>query len=820
VPVIAKEGAADRRRQVVAMITDPRNIAALLGLGGLLMVAGLIIFLWANDYFTPPVVALTLGLANAGVLLGGWSTIRYSRYQLAGRALTLLACLVMPLNLWYYHTRGLVTIEGHLWLAALAISGLYAASALILEDELFVYVFSAGIAMTGLLILADLKPSPEKFWEIARPSTLLVVLGLIGIHLERAFPIGEGCFSRRRFGAAFFRSGHALMIAGLLLVLGAQIAADWLYKPIFHVYYEKWQALPTPMVTQPWGQVLALCLILAGTYAYLYSAVVARRGRAFIYFAAAMVCWAEVQALEVLHIRLGLDVLIATLAGTGLMASAIEAQKRARMPQAPSFAIVGFLFSVAALVIGLLVYGQALSPDLKRVWQQEPPVWTYVYAMLLTAAACRYGAHVNRKSQPLVATAGYYATAAALMVAGVAALAALHLTQWEQHAPILMTLPIAYLVAARFCRGQPTEEALVGVAHAAAAVMLISGVSSAFEGFTHIVEKQWLNVMLSVFFAEAALFYGLAAIWRKHLPSIHMATAMACASLWQILTYFGVQGETYTLTFAVVGLGLLIAHRIATAAQEATSRLAEASFRSANTLLIISFVAALLMGASRIASSRVQWSFVGLSLTLAAISLLAVMLVQAGAWRRWYIVMAISQGLLTAVAIQMLSQLTVYQKLEIFSVASGLALLIAGHIGWYREDVQESETVTASLFLGSLLAGIPLAAATIYNRWNDRFLLPDEMGFLLVGILLLSTGFIFQLKSTTLVGAGLTALYWVMLLVYVPWKELNSLALIIGGGGAVVFASGLLLSIYRDRLLALPEKIHKRSGIFQVLNWR
>jgi hypothetical protein len=536
--------------------------------------------------------------------------------------------------------------------------------------------------------------------------------------------------------------------------------------------------------------------------------------------AAGMLCWAEVQALTVLQIRFGLDILIALLAGTGLMASAIESQKRARMPQAPSLAIVGFLFSVAALAIGLVVYGQALSPDLKKVWQQEPPAWTYVYAMLLTAAACRYSAHVNRNSKPLVAAAGYYATAAATMVAGVAALATLHLTQWEQHAPILMMLPIAYLVAARFCRGRPSEEAMVVVAHAAAAVMLISGLNSAFQGFTHIVEKQWLNVMLCVFFAEAAMFYGLAAIWRKHLPSIHLATAMACASLWQILTYFGVQAETYTLTFALVGLGLLIAHRLAAAAETATSRLAEASLRSANTLLIISFAAAFWMGASRIASSSVEWSFVGLSLTLAAISLVAVMLVQAGAWRRWYIVIAVSQCFLTGVAIEMLSQLTVYQKLEIFSVASGLALLVAGHIGWYREDVQENETVTASLFLGSLLAGVPLAVATIHNRWNDRFLLPDELGFLLVGILLLSTGFIFQLKSTTLVGAGLTALYWVMLLVYVPWKELNSLALIIGGGGAAVFASGLFLSIYRDRLLALPEKIHNRSGIFQVLNWR
>ncbi len=38
--------------------------------------------------------------------------------------------------------------------------------------------------------------------------------------------------------------------------------------------------------------------------------------------------------------------------------------------------------------------------------------------------------------------------------------------------------------------------------------------------------------------------------------------------------------------------------------------------------------------------------------------------------------------------------------------------------------------------------------------------------------------------------------------------------------GAVIFLTGLLLSIYRDRLLALPEKVKRREGIFRVLGWR
>ena len=38
--------------------------------------------------------------------------------------------------------------------------------------------------------------------------------------------------------------------------------------------------------------------------------------------------------------------------------------------------------------------------------------------------------------------------------------------------------------------------------------------------------------------------------------------------------------------------------------------------------------------------------------------------------------------------------------------------------------------------------------------------------------------------------------------------------------GAVVFACGIALSVYRERLLQLPEKIANREGVFKVLSWR
>ena len=190
--VVKVAGPVKPQRNILEILLDPRSIQCILGLGGALIVIGMVILLWINHYFTPPVMAVVLALGNVILLAGGLATIRYTRYQLAGKALTLLSCLVMPLNLWYCHSNDLITIDGHLWIAAVVISGLYAAAAITLKDELFVYVFSVGVTMTGLLIVADLPPSPQRFWEIASPATLLVILGLLGIHLERAFAVGDG----------------------------------------------------------------------------------------------------------------------------------------------------------------------------------------------------------------------------------------------------------------------------------------------------------------------------------------------------------------------------------------------------------------------------------------------------------------------------------------------------------------------------------------------------------------------------------------------------------------------------------------------------
>src|SRR5262249_30940202 len=136
------------------------------------------------------------------------------------------------------------------------------------------------------------------------------------------------------------------------------------------------------------------------------------------------------------------------------------------------------------------------------------------------------------------------------------------LTTWEQQVPLLMVVPILYLIASRLYRGHTAEQPLVWVSHAATGGLLVARLTAAFRGFVQ-VPGQTLNLALAGFFAEATLFYALAATFRRQALSIYLATAMACGAVWQLLSFRGVDDVYYTLTFALVGVALLIAYRFA-----------------------------------------------------------------------------------------------------------------------------------------------------------------------------------------------------------------------------------------------------------------
>lgn len=800
------------RRTVLEMLIDPQNLQWLMAVGGALMAVGLVILLWVNELFTPPTLALVMGLVNIGLLCLGWWVLRSTSKQLAGRGLTLLACLIMPLNLWYYHAHGILTVTSGLWAAGLVIAVLYLGSALILRDEMFVYVFSAGVTMTGLLFLASLPASAQEYWKVALPATLLVVLGLAGIHLERVFSEGEGPFTRRRFGLAFFWSGQAQMGLGLLIVLFAQIAGDWLRELFF-----------ARAPVGPWGDAvpwrwLALALLAAGTYAYVYSDLLVRKVGVYSYAAALTLICSLTVALRLFGLTLGLDIWIIVFAAVALAVNFAWVNISAEIPAARPLPWLGMFLLVVAVFLGLITYVRALSPDMRSVWAGHPPGLSYVAALALAALSARGSAYLLRHN-PMLTGIYFFVTGAATLLGATAILAALGLEKWSEHALLLMLLPIAYLLVAHFYRGHSPAQPLLWVSHAAAVVMLVSSFASAFDGFIQVARDR-LNLVLAGFFAEALVFYCIALVLHRQSGAVFGAAAMLAAAVWQLLTFAGVVLEVYVLTFALVGLAMLVGYRLDFGGKLERGPWADGLFQSANSFLSIALIVAACLGLSRLPSQHTTWALAGLYALLTVISLLALVLVSQQSWRRWYLIASIGEGFFCFAALVALTHLSGWQKVELFCVLAGLVLLVVGHLGWYREQERENDLVTLQLLFGSILLGAPLAIAALVDRWSNHFLVMNELGFFVSALLLLVTGVLFRLRATTITGAILSTLYFLTLLIFVPWSRLNTIALFITIGGGAIFLLGLTLSLFRDRLVAVVGKIQRREGVFQVLTWR
>lgn len=331
-----------------------------------------------------------------------------------------------------------------------------------------------------------------------------------------------------------------------------------------------------------------------------------------------------------------------------------------------------------------------------------------------------------------------------------------------------------------------------------------------------------LNLALAVFFAEAALFYVLAAFYRRHAVNVYLATAAGCAALWQLLSFYQLDDTWYILAFALAGLALLIVHRLASLESFRISGLTGTGFHCANALLAFSFVAGSLIALTRLASTGAvaQGPILAMLAVLVAISLAAVALVQDTSWRRVYVLTTIGQSALALGILAIFSHITPWQKVEIVTVILGLGLLVLGHIGWYRERKDQHDLVSFSLFLGSLMVALALIIGVISWRTYGIFHWPDELGLLIVGIVLFLTGMMFRLRATTIAGVAQLFVYLATLLIYLPWSQMNLAAILLMAGGGAIFAIGLMLSVYRDRLLALPQKIRERQSIFRVLNWR
>jgi len=283
------------------------------------------------------------------------------------------------------------------------------------------------------------------------------------------------------------------------------------------------------------------------------------------------------------------------------------------------------------------------------------------------------------------------------------------MNSWQSHAPIMMLIPIAYVIASKLYGKQSPATPLLWVAHSTAAVMLASSLASAFQSFSTSSDALPLHLPLALFFAEAAVFYGLATFLKRQSWCVYLSSLMTCAAFWQLLSQFELGTQDYILASGATGLLMLIAYRLSLLEQTIAAPLAEALFQSANAVLSLAFVSSVFYGLSTFyrtglgpgsAGQPIPWAFAGFCFAMLAISGVATLITRHPDGRRWYTVTTIAQAVVTLVAIHRLIDLSPWQQVELFAVLTGLILQTVGHLGWYREQDRQSDVVSMSLLFG------------------------------------------------------------------------------------------------------------------------
>lgn len=171
------------RRAVLETLADPRTIRLLLYTGAAMLVVGIVISLRDILYLKlrePVVQAALLAVGTTAVTLCGWLTILRTRLLLTGRALALVGSLLVPVNFWFLVRSGLISSNGSAWMVCAFCAVLYANTAVILREKLYLYLASVASIFTAWTIIYRIEQEAVGLYALA-----LMILSLAFLHLGR-----------------------------------------------------------------------------------------------------------------------------------------------------------------------------------------------------------------------------------------------------------------------------------------------------------------------------------------------------------------------------------------------------------------------------------------------------------------------------------------------------------------------------------------------------------------------------------------------------------------------------------------------------------
>src|SRR5205085_1276339 len=161
------------------------TIRLLLYTGAAMLVVGVVI--WLRDVLylklqEPIVQAALLVTGTIIVTVSGWLAILRTRLLLTGRALTLMGSLLVPVNFWFLVRSGLIENHGRAWIVCAFCALLYASTAALLREKLYVYLASVAAIATAWTIIYRIEREAFGLYALS-----LMTISLIFLHLSRLF---------------------------------------------------------------------------------------------------------------------------------------------------------------------------------------------------------------------------------------------------------------------------------------------------------------------------------------------------------------------------------------------------------------------------------------------------------------------------------------------------------------------------------------------------------------------------------------------------------------------------------------------------------
>lgn len=797
------------------MLLDPKTIQRLLLFGGGLSVLGLVAWLISMGVFEDPLIlASALGLGSVAILGSGWGVTLKTQHRLAGQALTFLGCVVAPLNLWFYQTQGLLTVDGHLWVAASICSLCYVLTVCVLKDPLFLYAVESGVTLTTMLMLGSLQCASDSI----AVCVALTSLGLISIHAESVFDPNSPDFSRKKFGLPLFFSGQVQLGAAMASLLVMQVFY-WALTPSTGFGF-------TRLAETPW---VAGILWMIAAYAWFYSDFAVRKISGYSYLAAMALILAEVTfCYDYLNVEGLIFILSATVLTVQLIVRSTT-DVDSRLSQTTER--VGVWVAGIPFVIGVFHY-------LGAAWNgHDVKIAPIMFPLsMIAVAVAQIGQSVCRRSQQNSTKTGD----SALVISGVsiwiAFLSLMTRLDWT-HVELLIGLFAVLLGSMGILASKKAAASQRYTVYRIAKCCLILSCLANFSALVEAVFGFWPRdirvlqgaILLAEFGAMMLIVpvRGGRAWWLRIVGCLFELAAVG-----KFLVYLSFNEVWYGVFFAGIGVIALAVERIrlmqiasSPAIDEHKSTKSYSSMWETigDATLVIAELMSFLQSMSFLLGTAKPAGEAYLAFSIATgLAGIGAVLAPSSATRRWHTFAAFAILATLGLTVICKSDLANYQKVEIAAEVLGVLLLSAGSVGRLSEtEKQKDPSVGVSLALGSIAATLPILFCTLKHRFSFAGpLLIEELALITIATLMIAIGCVLQIRSTTTFGVGTIVLYLVILFADLAYRPQIAISAYLAAGGAVIFVLGVILSIYRDRLLALPTMVAQRKGLFQIIDWR